>query len=66
VATVLDSDREQGAILAAQAADGGLPWICKASWKAEGRQFDPVPWPPTAHSGSAARGPLPASSVWWP
>jgi hypothetical protein len=29
--TVLDSGKEQGAILPAQAADGGLAWTGKAS-----------------------------------
>ena len=31
MATALDSDKERGAIVAAQAADGGLAWTYKAS-----------------------------------
>ena len=31
MATVLDSEKERGAILADQGAGGGLAWTCKAS-----------------------------------
>jgi len=40
---VLDLQESQHAVWPGQSVCGGLAWTSQASWKAEGRRFDPAP-----------------------